>query len=271
MGRTRGSKNKPKDQSTLPLTQERSRPAQSTLFSTQVPSSEDGSSDEEEETALHTLKSTVDSSLKRLSREIQHVLQDLKRIERDFDKAINLIEKRMDDIEVQNKQRDEKIKILELKVEELTKANKQHTDSINVQERFSRRNNLRIVGFSTSDGENPLEIAKGVLEKVGIPNVSIERAHRDGRFQPTRPRHILVKLSFYQDKLTALKQQRSKLANESFFITDDLTKSDLAEKRKWSRQVSELYRAGTKLRFSAGKWRDSNGKQYDFREPPASS
>lgn len=120
-----------------------------------------------------------------LNREIQHVLQDLKRIERDFDKAINLIEKRMDNIEVQNKLRDEKIKALEQKVEDLTKANKQHTDSINVQERFSRRNNIRIVGFPTSDGENLLEIAKVVLEKVGISNTSFEWAHCDGRLQPT--------------------------------------------------------------------------------------
>lgn len=38
--------------------------------------------------------------------------------------------------------------------------------------------------------------------------------------------------SFYQDKINALKQERAELQNKGYFITDDLSKVDLHEKKK---------------------------------------
>ena len=217
---------------------------------------------------LQELKNTVESSLRKTGRDVKRINEELVRIERDFDKAVDYLSKRVDDLEAREKVHLDKITSLEKKVEELEKASQQHVTSINVQERFSRRSNLRIVGYPAQEGENCLDIAKRVLEEVGVPDAKIERAHRDGRLHPTRPRHLLVKLSFYQDKITALKQQRARLHDKDYFITDDLTRADLQEKRKWSRQVAQLYSEGTRLRFSAGKWRDGTGKPYEFRQTP---
>ncbi|KAJ8046977.1 hypothetical protein HOLleu_05838 [Holothuria leucospilota] len=148
--------------------------------------------------------------------------------------------------------------------DKLESINKQSSEALNKQERFSRRNNIRIVGYPTHAEENCLDIAKEVINKVGIPDVKIERAHRDGARREGRSRHILVRLSFFQDKITALKNQRAKLQDEGYFITDDLTFVDLTEKRKWKQQVADLYARGTYLRFSAGKWRGQDGKPFQF-------
>ncbi|KAJ8027348.1 hypothetical protein HOLleu_32474 [Holothuria leucospilota] len=189
---------------------------------------------------------------------------DLRSLEINFEKAIEFFTKRVEDLESREKLNSDRIKALEDEVQKMKQVDLEQADRINVQERFSRRSNTRIVGFPCTENESCEGIVKSVMEKVGVSNVRIERAHRDGRLNPTRPRHILAKLSFYQDKITALKHQRRALENEPFFITDDLTKRDLQEKRKWASQVTQLYNQGTKLRFSAGKWRDSSGGDFNL-------
>ena len=96
-------------------------------------------------------------------------------------------------------------------------------------------------------------------------DVAVEHAHRDGRAPHGRSPHILVKLLSYRDKIEIMKQAKSALKDTGYFILDDLTKADLTEKKKWSKQVKELYDQGKKLKFSAGKWR-RNGQPFTFRE-----
>ena len=93
----------------------------------------------------------------------------------------------------------------------------------------------------------------------------VERAHRDGRRMDGRPRHILIKLLSYRDKVDIMRRARETLKNERYFIVDDLTPMDLAEKKKWNKKVQELYRNGTKLRFYAGKWRTAGGVVFNFQ------
>ena len=61
-----------------------------------------------------------------------------------------------------------------------------------------------------------------------------------------------------------MRNRRQALQGENFFIVDDLTRVDLAEKKKWAPQVKVLYDRGTRLRFAGGKWRDSAGKPFVF-------
>ena len=111
-----------------------------------------------------------------------------------------------------------------------------------------------------------IQVAKTIFADMGLSDCTIERAHRDGKFVQGRDRHILIKLSFYQDKIFLLRNARSKLQNKPFFLTDDLTQTDLYEKRKWTPQVTALYQSGTKLRFSGGVWRQQDGRPYKFTE-----
>ncbi|XP_041467458.1 uncharacterized protein LOC121417788 [Lytechinus variegatus] len=116
--------------------------------------------------------------------------------------------------------------------------------------------------------EDCIGIVQNIIsEKFGI-NPRIERAHRDGKpsTDPNHPRHILFKLLSFRDKVAIMKSARSTLANESYFVVDDLTKEDLAEKRRYSQEVKRLYQQGTKLKFTAGKWRHRNGTTFDFTQ-----
>ncbi|KAJ8038731.1 hypothetical protein HOLleu_16238 [Holothuria leucospilota] len=136
----------------------------------------------------------------------------------------------------------------------------------NKLERFSRRNNFRIVGIPVTENENCEESVK---EKVfplfkDAPDLHIERCHRDGRAPPGRSPHILVRCLSYKAKSFIMRYRRSALQGQSFFIVDDLTRLDLAEKKKWSSKVKDLYERGVKLTFSGGKWRDATGKPFEF-------
>ena len=116
----------------------------------------------------------------------------------------------------------------------------------------------------TTDSEDCIKIAETKLREYFGINSKVERAHRDGRKVVGKPRHLLVKLLSYRDKVEVMATARDVLKNENFFIVDDLTKADLNEKRKWASEVKELYKKGTKLRFYAGRWRLRGGVAYEF-------
>ena len=140
------------------------------------------------------------------------------------------------------------------------------TEADNKLERMSRRNNIRIVGLKEKTEEKPMELVSKLLqEKFGM-EVEIERAHRNGykRDAPSTSRHMLVKLLRFQDKRQILICQRKKLEGCDIYVTDDHTKADLEEKKKHSGEVKFLYERGTKLHFSAGKWRTREGKLAPF-------
>ena len=204
---------------------------------------------------------TFSKELKKIKRRIN---DQLEKLEEEFNKSIVDIKQSISDISEENQDLKNRLKALEEKVEKLETGNKTHDLLINKNERFSRRSNIRIVGVPTTQDENCLEIVNKILSEVGLDSPKIERAHRDGKLVRGRDRHILVKLSFYPDKITTMKKARQALAPKPYYIIDDLTHSDLMEKRKWSSKVQELYQSGTKLRFSAGCWRTGDGKPYKF-------
>lgn len=224
----------------------------------------DSESEVEDIDLLQSIKSDVSKGMRSIEKDVSNLHKHVKSIETSFEEAIEFLTKRMDELEKREEQNVRRIQALENEVKELKKVDASQSEQLNIQERFSRRNNLRIIGYPTEENENCIEITKKIMEKMGVPDVRVERAHRDGRAVNGKPRHILVKLSFYLDKVAALSKQRQALQDEQFYITDDLTKQDLQEKRKWRQQVTQLYSEGTKLRFIAGKWRGSAGKPFRF-------
>ena len=161
-----------------------------------------------------------------------------------------------------------KMNDLDRLVSKVAKAEKiiaDQAEQLNKLERFSRRNNVRIIGLPQKLGEDSLALAKKLLnDKFSMADIKLERAHRDGPKVDGKPQHLLVKLNCYQDKVSILQRQHQALSSEPFYCTDDLTKIDLHEKRQWSVQAATAYKEGIKYRFVAGKWRGKGGSLAHF-------
>ena len=155
---------------------------------------------------------------------------------------------------------------LKLEVSSLTTQVAKQSSEINKQERFSRRNNFRVVGIDRQQGENCTTLIENILaSKFGWSELPrIERAHRDGQGKNGKPPHILVKMCSFQDKLRVFRERHRALDGSSLYILDDLTAQDRQERARWKNEVKTLYEQGTKLRFSAGRWRTSKGVTYEF-------
>ncbi len=109
-------------------------------------------------------------------------------------------------------------------------------DEVNRVERATCRNNIQIVNYPEAESENIRAIVDDIfITKFGFDKVRdrIEVVFK-GRATP-RPRHILIKLLRYTDKVIFMRSWRQCLNDESYKIVDDLTnKIDLEEKKRWT-------------------------------------
>lgn len=223
--------------------------------------------DELSESEEHTnWRDAIDSFEATLNRALKEVKNSVRKLEKDLGQAIEFQSKRIDDLENALKTNESVCNDLKKRVDDLESALASKTSETNKLERMSRRNNFRIVGIQTSPDENCEDIFKSlVLPKFSsAPDISVERCHRDGKGSADRPPHILVRCLSYKDKIFIMRNRREALTDQPFFIVDDLTHPDLMEKKKYAKEVHQLYQQGTKLRFSGGKWRDGNGKPFIF-------
>ena len=223
----------------------------------------DSESDYESVSGNATSKITRDFTvtLEKIKRNID---RQLSKLEDHFNNAILELRATVTELRDENTALNSKCSQLESRIVTLEKTVESHAHQINVQERFSRRNNVRIVGRQFNSSEDCLAIASEIFKEIEGKDRKIERAHRDGRVTPGKPRHILVKLAFYSDKVDIMKKAREALKDKPYFVVDDLTKIDLNEKRKWAPRVKDLFAAGIRLRFTGGKWRSADGKPFKF-------
>ncbi|CAH1274705.1 Hypp5396 [Branchiostoma lanceolatum] len=179
-------------------------------------------------------------------------------LEDSVNSSFEFVHGRLEDLEKNNV-------ALEKKVDKQGEAIEFLLDKCNTLERFSRRNNFRIVGVPVEKGERCIEKVEKILrEDFHLDNVAIERAHRDGRGLQGKPPHILVKMLSYRDKTSIMIKARDVLRGKDYYMVDDLTREDLKEKKKWKSHVAEAYEKGEKCRFFAGKWRGKDGQAKKF-------
>ncbi len=185
------------------------------------------------------------------------------KLEESFNAALEFESQRITDLEKRVKELEKLAPLLETTQKHLA----DHSEKLNKLERFSRRNNVRIIGHPQESNEDCLALVNTMLEeKFDMHEVKLERAHRDGPKTPGRSQHLLAKFNSYQDKVKVLRHQRQDLADVPYFCVEDLTHQDLQEKRRWATQVSKAYKEGKRYRFVAGKWRGSNGSVADFHQ-----
>ncbi|KAJ8030140.1 LINE-1 retrotransposable element ORF1 protein [Holothuria leucospilota] len=211
------------------------------------------------EAALDNFKKVVEESVSSLHDGINQLKVDL-------GQAIEFQAKRIDDLESKMADISSDHTNFHAKISRLESALEQKDEELNKLERMSRRNNFRIVGYPKLHQENVEDIVRDeIIPLFGDSNgIVVERCHRDGRGFNGRPPHILVRCLSYRMKVNIMKNRRTVLNGKDYFIVDDLTKMDLAERKKWAVQVKQLYEQGTRLRFSGGKWRDGEGKPFNF-------
>lgn len=200
---------------------------------------------------------------------LTQIMDGQRQLEENLARSIEFNSERIAVLEGSSKSHGKDLKNLKEDVASLNEKLARQQEDINKQERYSRRNNFRIVGVNKQDQENCVDIVRGMFADIDKfdweePLPKIERAHRDGRGQDGRSPHILVKMLSYQDKIRVMKSAKQGLDKSPWFIVDDLTLTDLKEKKKWKEQVTELYESGTKLKFVAGKWRRKDGAVYQF-------
>ena len=202
---------------------------------------------------------------------VREALKDLLKGQRDLKEKVETFEasvnnslehifERVEKLESQNETLETKTKQQESVVEQLA-------EKCNVLERFSRRNNFRLVGVPVSSGENCINVVSEILKNdFNLESATIERAHRDGKGFRGKPSHILTKMLSYRDKVAVMVKAKSALSEKDYYIVDDLTKDDLREKKKWKAEVAAAYSRGEKWRFFAGKWRGGDGVPIKFSD-----
>ena len=97
---------------------------------------------------------------------------------------------------------------------------------LNYNEDHSRRNNLRISGVTESEGgetwEQTAVSLKSLLEnKLELPPLHIERAHRTGQRVDNKPRTIVARFTSYADREMVMRNAR-KLKGTRIYINEDL-------------------------------------------------
>lgn len=102
-------------------------------------------------------------------------------------------------------------------------------------ENQSRRSNIIIDGVPEEKGENwemsEMKVQEILGKKLGlnVKDIEIERAHRVGKFDESRPRQIVVKLLRHKDK-QMIQSQAKKLKGTRIYINEDY--SDLIKKKR---------------------------------------
>ena len=217
----------------------------------------------------------LEAVFKSLTEKFERTVQDavssfiarLNELEENLGASLDFERERIDTLQENQTHLEKKMEKMEKELNEMKVEIIKNSAATNKSERFSRRNNIRLVGIKEAapdQREDCVEIAEEMLRTKFEVTTKVERAHRDGKKMDGRPRHILIKFLSYREKVDIMRRARAVLKDEAYFVVDDLTQADLQEKQRWIKQVQQLYQNGTKLRFYAGKWRQAGGVPYKF-------
>ena len=202
--------------------------------------------------AMDTVISQQTSLTKRLS-EMESKLSEMKITMNEQGKSLDFIYEEIADTKKSNTSIDRETKELVSKQTTTDSTLKTIQENVNKLERFSRRNNLRLVGCKEDAGDDPDRILQNVLKnKFDMKDVSIETVHRTGKKSENRPRHIIFKVRDYHDKIQILRKKGDSLKDEDFYIIDDLTEEDMKKKRRLRPVMEQAKRENKQVRFRNG-------------------
>lgn len=164
----------------------------------------------------------------------QHEVDDLKAINKEHERekkdAMSKIASLTDQLNISN----ERLKDLE--------------GRINYQEDYNRRKNLRISGIEERSGGETWEQTAATVgslleDKLQMPGLQLERAHRVGTRQDSRPRTIVARFNRFCDR-EAVMRNAKKLKGTNIFLNDDLCPASQAIKNSQMPSLKEAKAQG---------------------------
>ncbi len=158
--------------------------------------------------ALESTVSALTTSLEFTQNEVKDLKTEVQRLEREKENSKHTINN------------------LTKEIQTTTKSTKDLEDRCNYQEDYNRRNNLQIVGLEELQGGETWEqtvkqVTKILQDKLLLPDIRIERAHRIGQVNTSRHRPIIARFQRYCDREAVLRNA-SKLRGTQIFINEDL-------------------------------------------------
>lgn len=96
----------------------------------------------------------------------------------------------------------------------------------NYQEDYNRRNNLRITGMAEQRSETweqtAQQVSKLLKDKLQLPDIQLERAHRVGQRQDNHERTIVARFTRYADRDAVMRNAAKLKGTKIFFVNEDL-------------------------------------------------
>ena len=144
----------------------------------------------------------------------------------------------------------ESIASLETRTDDSIKALNGRCDYL---EDSSRRQNLRFTQVPDSAGETWEQSAEHVLgilrDQCDLPEVSLERAHRVGPYDPARTRPIVARFTRFRDRDAALRNYR-KVKNPTYKIREDLCEGSKKKRADQWPKMKEAFQNGKTAYFN---------------------
>lgn len=184
----------------------------------------------EKTNSLEVTVNDLTRSLEFTQKEVEDLKQQVKHQEREEHKNRETINKLTEILQVSGKQ----VQNLE--------------ERCNWQEDYSRRLNLQFVGIEESSGGETWEqtatrVSKLLENKLELPNIELERAHRVGRSIDHRTRPIIARFTRFRDRESVMRNV-SKLRGTKIYVNEDLCPASQAIKRAQIPEMKQAKRDG---------------------------
>ena len=208
---------------------------------------------------LGSLRKELLASLEAVHHKLDAVLQR----EHELEKSIQFNSQRVDEVEKETKENKEEIRSIKKNVSNMQREVASIQEETIAMQRYSRAYNLRFGGVKERKGENCNEVVQNLMkEKLQITKeVKIEIAHRVGKVEERKDRHIIVKFVSRIERDAVFHQGKKNLKGAKEYVVEDLCPSDYKKKSELKPVMKAAYEKGQKVIFHKGKL-FINGKIY---------
>lgn len=148
----------------------------------------------------------------------------------------------------------QRIEKLDKEVSNLKKENEELKGLIVSEDRMRRKNRLVVSGLEESreedtSGRATEESARRFFSEKFGESLEIKSAVRVGRREDSKPRRLLVKMKYFEDKIKILKGKRNALRGTKIYINEDLSREDYKREKFLSGKAREARQKGERVKI----------------------